>query len=138
MTFSIAPMMKWTDQHCRYFHRILTKKAILFTEMISVDAILYGPQHKLLSSNYFDNSTVIQVGGNDPKKLGKVAKIVEKYGYTEINLNIGCPSNRVKSGNFGACLMASPQIVSDCVKSIKNNSNLKVCLLYTSDAADEV
>ena len=113
MTFSIAPMMKWTDQHCRYFHRILTKKAILFTEMISVDAILYGPQHKLLSSNYFDNSTVIQVGGNDPKKLGKVAKIVEKYGYTEINLNIGCPSNRVKSGNFGACLMASPQIVSD-------------------------
>ena len=75
MTFSIAPMMKWTDQHCRYFHRILTKKAILFTEMISVDAILYGPQHKLLSSNYFDNSTVIQVA-DDVKEKKELEKII--------------------------------------------------------------
>ncbi len=140
MTFSIAPMMKCTDQHCRYFHRILTKRAILFTEMISVDAIIFGPTYQLLSSNCFDDRTVLQVGGNDPKKMGRVAKIVEKYGYTEINLNIGCPSNRVKSGNFGACLMASPQTVSDCVKSIKDHSNLNVsikCRIGIDDMSSE-
>ena len=86
--------------------------------MISVDAILYGPQHKLLSSNCFDNSTVIQVVGNDPKKLGKVAKIVEKYGYTG-SFKYWLSFKQSEVGNFGACLMASPQIVSDCVKSIK-------------------
>ena len=140
MTFSVAPMMKWTDKHCRYFHRILSKKAILFSEMISVDALVFGPADRLLHSNFKDKFTVIQVGGNNPKTMVMAAKKIEKLGVSEINLNVGCPSNRVKSGNFGACLMASPKIVSDCVTSILNETNLNVsikCRIGIDDMGDE-
>ncbi len=139
MTFSVAPMMKWTDKHCRFFHRTLTKKSIIFSEMISVDAIIHGPKFDLLSANFCDDMTVIQVGGSDPVKMGLAAKEVEKFGYSEINLNIGCPSNRVKSGNFGACLMASPTTVSNCVKEILDKTNLKVsikCRIGIDNMAD--
>ena len=140
MRFSVAPMMRWTDKHCRYFHRILSKRAILFSEMISVDAIIFGRADKLLQSNIKDDSTVIQVGGNDPLRMSIAAKKIEKLGFSEINLNIGCPSNRVKSGNFGACLMAYPKIVSDCVKSILNETSLNVsikCRIGIDNMGDE-
>ena len=140
MTFSVAPMMRWTDKHCRYFHRILSKKAILFSEMISVDAIIFGQADKLLHSNIKDHSTVIQVGGNDSLRMAMAAKKVEKLGFSEINLNVGCPSNRVKSGNFGACLMAYPKTVSECVKSILNETSLNVsikCRIGINDMGDE-
>ncbi len=140
MIFSVAPMMRWTDKHCRFFHRILTKKGILFTEMISLDAIIHGPENKLLHTNVEDKLTVVQVGGNDPKKMVKAAKKIQTCGYSEINLNVGCPSNKVKSGNFGACLMVQPKIVSDCAKAILNETSLNVsikCRIGIDNMPDE-
>jgi len=126
--FSVAPMMDWTDQHCRYFHRLISQQSILYTEMISADAIIYGPRHKLLSFNNEELPCVIQLGGNNPQKLADASNYAQDYGYSSINLNIGCPSNRVKNGAFGACLMKTPKLVASCVNSIKNNCHLPVTI----------
>ena len=126
--FSVAPMMEWTDRHCRYFHRLLSNSAVLYTEMISADALIFGPRHKLLVFNNEELPCVLQLGGNDPKKLSLAAKFGQSYGYSKINLNIGCPSNRVQNGSFGACLMKTPKIVSECVRAMQDVSQLPITI----------
>lgn len=118
-TFSVAPMLDWTDRHCRYFHRILTKKALLYTEMVTTGAILFG-KGDYLTFNQQEQPISLQLGGSDPIALAKCAKLAEQYGYQEINLNVGCPSDRVQNGMFGACLMANAQLVADCIKAMQD------------------
>jgi tRNA-dihydrouridine synthase A len=124
--FAVAPMMNLTTKHCRYFYRLLSTKAQLWTEMITVKAIINGDKNYLLDFNDCENPLVLQVGGNEPKEMVEAAKIAKKFGYNEININVGCPSNKVKSGNFGACLMLKPNIVAACVKEIKDKVDIKV------------
>ena len=127
-SFSVAPMMEWTDRHCRYFHRLLSSSAVLYTEMISADALIFGPRHNLLVFNNEELPCVLQLGGNDPKKLALAAQYGQDYGYSKINLNIGCPSNRVQSGAFGACLMKDPKLVAECVKAIQKNCQIPITI----------
>ena len=138
--FSVAPMMEWTDKHCRYFLRLISKYAVLYTEMISVDAIIFGPRQKLLNFNKEELPCILQLGGSDPKKLVEAAKYGEDYGYSQINLNVGCPSNRVQNGSFGACLMKDPLLVANCVKYIKDNCQVPVsikCRIGVDDMDEE-
>jgi tRNA-dihydrouridine synthase A len=115
---SIAPMMDWTDRHCRYFHRLLSKNAFLYTEMVTTGALLYGDQARHLDFNTEEHPVALQLGGSEPADLAACAKLGEGWGYNEINLNCGCPSPRVQRGSFGACLMAEPNLVADCVKAM--------------------
>lgn len=117
--FSVAPMIDWTDRHCRFFHRLLTKRAVLYTEMIVADAIIHGDREYLLGFDASEHPNVLQLGGSDPAKLAKAALIGEEFGYDAINLNIGCPSDRVQSGAFGACLMQDPDLVRDCITAMR-------------------
>ena len=119
-------MMDWTDRHCRYFHRLLTKRARLFSEMVVADAIIHGDRDYLLGGPIKGSNTALQLGGSDPEMLGRAAAIGEAYGYDEINLNVGCPSSRVKSGTFGACLMREPQLVARCVAEMKEQVTIPV------------
>jgi tRNA-dihydrouridine synthase A len=116
--FSIAPMMDWTDRHCRFFHRGLSRHALLYTEMLTAEAILHGDRDRLLGFVAAEQPVVLQLGGSDPAKLGEAARIGADYGYAEINLNVGCPSDRVQEGRFGACLMAEPDLVASCVSAM--------------------
>ena len=116
---SIAPMMDCSDRHCRYFHRLLSKHVLLYTEMIHARAILFGDTDYLLQYNASEHPVAIQLGGSDPKELALAAKIAEDYGYDQVNLNIGCPSDRVQAGKFGACLMAEPELVAECVSAMQ-------------------
>ena len=117
--FSVAPMMDWTDRHCRAFHRTLTKRALLWTEMVTADAVIHGDRARLLGYSSVEHPVVLQLGGSDPAKLAEAARIAEGFGYDEVNLNCGCPSERVQSGAFGACLMAEPDLVADCVAAMR-------------------
>ena len=138
--FCVAPMMDRTDRHERFFLRSLSKKAYLYTEMINANAVLFGDQNELLKFNECEHPLAIQLGGNDPIKLSEAATISEGYGYDEINLNIGCPSNKVQSGNFGAILMNKPNLVAKCVKAIKNKVNIPVsvkCRIGVDDMDEE-
>src|SRR5437588_1525462 len=117
--FSIAPMMEWTDRHCRFFHRLLTRRALLYTEMITTGAVLRGNRERLLAFDPAEHPVAVQLGGSDPHALAESARICADVGYDEINLNVGCPSDRVQEGRFGACLMAEPQLVGDCVAAMK-------------------
>jgi tRNA-dihydrouridine synthase A len=117
--FSVAPMMEWTDRHCRFFHRLLTRRALLYTEMLTTGAVLRGDRARLLSFDPFEQPVALQLGGCDPRALAEAARIGEDFGYVEINLNVGCPSDRVQEGRFGACLMAEPALVADCVVAMK-------------------
>lgn len=117
-TVAIAPMMDWTDRHCRYFHRQLTQKALLYTEMIVAEAVIHGDRDRLLAFAPAEQPLALQLGGSNPAGLARAARIGEDYGYDEINLNVGCPSDRVRSGRFGACLMREPELVGDCVASM--------------------
>ena len=125
-SYCIAPMMGRTDSQFRHLIRLISKKTVLFTEMIHSNAILYGNKNKLEEYSNIENPIVLQLGGNDPKNLGKVSKIANKFNYDEINLNLGCPSPRVSSGGFGAALMNDPELVKDCLLSIKENFNKEV------------
>ena len=116
--FSVAPMMDWTDRHCRYFHRQLSRRAELYTEMVTTGAIIHGNRDKLLSFDPSELPLVLQLGGSVPADLAQCARIGEQWGYSGINLNVGCPSDRVQSGRFGACLMADPELVADCVAAM--------------------
>ena len=116
--FAIAPMMDWTDRHCRGFHRVLTRRARLYTEMVTADAIVFGPRERLLGFDAAEHPVALQLGGADPQRLAQAARIGADYGYDEINLNCGCPSDRVRSGRFGACLMREPALVADCVAAM--------------------
>jgi tRNA-dihydrouridine synthase A len=117
--FSIAPMMEWTDRHCRSFHRVLTRRARLYTEMITTGAVLRGDRARLLAFDPAEHPIAVQLGGSDPRALAQSARICADMGYDEINLNVGCPSDRVQEGRFGACLMAEPELVGDCVTAMK-------------------
>jgi tRNA-dihydrouridine synthase A len=117
--FAVAPMMDWTDRHCRVFHRTLSRHALLYTEMITALAVKHGNRSKLLDFDAAEQPLALQLGGSDPAVLAEAARIGEDWGYCEINLNVGCPSDRVQGGHFGACLMATPQLVADCVAAMQ-------------------
>src|SRR3981189_2804666 len=117
--FAVAPMMEWTDRHCRYFHRLLTRRALLYTEMITTGAVLHGDRARLLRYDVEEHPLAVQLGGSDPAALGAAARICADAGFDEINLNVGCPSDRVHDGRFGACLMAEPALVGECVAAMK-------------------
>ncbi len=124
--FAVAPMIDWTDRHCRYFHRQISRNALLYTEMVVADAIIHGPRERLLSFDAAEHPLALQLGGSDPAKLTEAVRIAEPYGYDEINLNVGCPSDRVQSGTFGACLMLTPETVAECVAAMKKVANVPV------------
>src|ERR1700761_7381493 len=117
--FSVAPMMDWTDRHCRVFHRLMSRRARLYTEMLTTGAIIHGDRLRLFCFDTSEHPVALQLGGSDPRDLATAATIGEEFGYDEINLNVGCPSDRVKDGRFGACLMAEPQLVADGVAAMK-------------------
>ena len=112
-------MMEWTDRHCRFFHRLLTRRALLYTEMVTTGAVLRGDRARLLAYDRAEHPLAIQLGGSDPRALAECARIAADLGYDEVNLNVGCPSDRVQEGRFGACLMAEPVLVGDCVAAMK-------------------
>lgn len=127
--FSVAPMLDWTDRHCRYFHRILTKQALLYTEMVTTGAILFG-KGDYLTFNAEEHPVSLQLGGSDPVSLAKCAKLAEQRGYDEINLNVGCPSDRVQNGMFGACLMGNATLVADCIKAMQDAVTIPVTVKH--------
>ena len=117
--FCIAPMMEWTDRHCRFFHRLLTRRALIYTEMVTTGAVIHGDRARLLGHDPAEHPVALQLGGCEPRTLAQCAAIAADFGYAEVNLNVGCPSDRVQEGRFGACLMAEPQLVGDCVAAMK-------------------
>jgi tRNA-dihydrouridine synthase A len=117
--FCVAPMMDWTDRHCRFFHRRLTKRARLYTEMVTSAAIMHGDRQRLLGFHPVEHPLALQLGGSDPDELARASEIGLSFGYDEINLNCGCPSDRVQSGRFGACLMAEPELVAACIAAMR-------------------
>lgn len=117
--FSVAPMMDWTDRHCRAFHRALSAHTRLYTEMVTTGAVLHGPRERLLGFSEVEHPVAVQLGGSDPAELAQAARIAAAFGYDEVNLNVGCPSDRVQEGRFGACLMREPALVGDCVAAMK-------------------
>lgn len=123
--FSVAPMLDWTDRHCRYFYRVMSKKAVLYTEMVTTGAIIYG-KGDYLQFDESEHPVVLQLGGSDPADMAKAAVKAQEYGYDEVNINVGCPSDRVQNGRFGACLMAEPDTVSDCLDAMQQACDLPV------------
>jgi len=119
-------MMDWTDRHCRYLHRLLSSRALLFTEMVTSAAIVHGPRERLLGFDPVEQPVAVQLGGSDPKELAEATRIAAEFGYAEVNLNVGCPSDRVQSGRFGACLMAEPTLVAECVRAMRDASDMPV------------
>jgi tRNA-dihydrouridine synthase A len=124
--FSVAPMMDWTDRHCRVFHRLLSARARLYTEMVTTGAVLHGPRERLLGFSPEEQPVALQLGGSDPQDLARAARIAEEFGYAEVNLNVGCPSDRVQDGRFGACLMREPALVGACVAAMKGAVGIPV------------
>jgi tRNA-dihydrouridine synthase A len=134
-------MMDWTDRHCRVFHRLMTRRARLYTEMLTTGAILHGDRRRLLGFDVSEHPVALQLGGSDPRDLATAAKIGEDFGYDEINLNVGCPSDRVKDGRFGACLMAEPALVANCVAAMKRAVQIPVtvkCRIGIDDQDPEI
>ena len=127
---SVAPMMDWTDRHCRYFHRLLTKNTLLYTEMVTTGALLHGDVPRHLDFNDEEHPVALQLGGSEPADLAHAAKLGAQWGYDEINLNCGCPSERVQRGAFGACLMAEPALVADCVKAMREAVTIPVTVKH--------
>ena len=125
-TFAVAPMIDWTDSRCRVFHRLLSRRALLYTEMITTGAVIHGDRDRLLGFDASEHPVALQLGGSDPRDLATSARIGEQYGYDEINLNVGCPSDRVQDGRFGACLMAEPELVAECVAAMKQAVSVPV------------
>lgn len=126
---SIAPMLEWTDKNCRYFHRQLTEHTLLYTEMVTTGAILFG-KGDFLQFNEEEHPVALQLGGSDPQALATCAQLAEERGYDEVNLNVGCPSDRVQSGRFGACLMKEPELVADCVKAMQDKITVPVTVKH--------
>ena len=127
---SVAPMMDWTDSHCRYLHRLLSRNALLYTEMVTTGALIHGDVARHLQFNTEEHPVALQLGGSEPHDLAQCAKLGEEWGYNEINLNCGCPSERVQRGAFGACLMAEPTLVADCVKAMVDAVNIPVTVKH--------
>jgi tRNA-dihydrouridine synthase A len=138
---AIAPMMDWTDRHCRFLHRLLTRRSLLYTEMVVADAAIHGKRERLLGYDVSEHPVALQLGGSEPAKLAEAARIGVDFGYDEINLNVGCPSDRVQSGTFGACLMREPDLVANCIAAMKAVSNVPVtvkCRLGVDDQDAEI
>jgi tRNA-dihydrouridine synthase A len=123
---SIAPMMDWTDRHCRHFHRLMTRRAMLYTEMVTAAAVIHGPRDRLLAFSPQEHPVALQLGGSDPAELAQAVRLASPYGYGEINLNVGCPSDRVQSGCFGAVLMERPALVAECVAAMLDVSPVPI------------
>lgn len=139
--FCIAPMMEWTDRHCRYLHRLLTRRSLLYTEMITAEAVLHGDRARLLAFDPLEHPVALQLGGSASARLAQAARIGADFGYDEINLNVGCPSDRVQSGRFGACLMREPELVAECADAIRRAAPIPVtvkCRLGVDDQDPEV
>lgn len=137
---SVAPMMDWTDRHCRYFHRLLSKNTLLYTEMVTAPALVRGGALHLLDFSEEEHPLALQLGGSDPAELAEATRLGAKAGYDEINLNVGCPSDRVQSGTFGAILMKQPQLVADCVSAMQDATDVEVtvkCRLGVDDQTPE-
>jgi tRNA-dihydrouridine synthase A len=138
--FSVAPMMDWTDRHCRFFHRLLTRRTLLYTEMLTTGALIHGDRDRLLGFDAFEQPVALQLGGCDPRELAEAARIGEGFGYAEINLNVGCPSDRVQEGRFGACLMLEPALVAEGVAAMKRAVGVPVtvkCRIGVDDQDSE-
>ena len=129
-TFSVAPMLDWTDRHERFFLRQISRHSLLYTEMVTTGAIIHGDQDRHLAFNPMEHPLALQLGGSDPSELAQCSRIATDYGYDEINLNVGCPSDRVQSGRFGACLMAEPRIVADCIAAMKAATDVPVTVKH--------
>ncbi len=129
-TFAIAPMMDWSDKNCRYFWRLLSKNALLYTEMVTTGALIHGDRQRFLAFNPEEHPLALQVGGSNPPELAQCARMAEDWGYDEINLNCGCPSDRVQQGMIGACLMAEPQLVADCVAAMIDSCTIPVTVKH--------
>ena len=139
--FSVAPMMDWTDRHCRQLHRVLSRRALLFTEMVTSSAVVHGDADRLLAFSPFEQPVALQLGGSDPDELARATRIGADFGYAEINLNVGCPSDRVQSGRFGACLMAEPDLVGECVRAMRGATDRPItvkCRLGIDEQDTEV
>src|SRR6201996_438956 len=139
--FSVAPMMDWTDRYCRVFHRLMTRRALLYTEMVTTGAVIHGDRGRLLGFEAREHPVALQIGGSDPDDLATAARIGEDFGYDEINLNVGCPSDRVKDGRFGACLMAEPALVAEGVAAMKRAVRVPVtvkCRIGIDDQDPEI
>lgn len=138
---SVAPMMDWTDRHCRVFHRLMTRRAMLYTEMVTAPAVVHGPKERLLGYSEAEHPVALQLGGSDPAELREAVRMARPFGYDEINLNVGCPSDRVQSGCFGAVLMERPALVADCVAAMLEASEVPVtvkCRIGVDDQDPEV
>lgn len=135
--FSVAPMMDWTDRHCRAFHRELSSGALLYTEMVTADAVIHGERERLIGFSDIEHPVAIQLGGNEPGKLKEAAKICEDFGYDEVNLNCGCPSDRVQSGAFGACLMREPGLVAECLTAMQAAVSIPVTVKHRIGVDDD-
>ena len=125
-TFSVAPMMEWTDRHCRFFHRILSRRAILYTEMVTSAAVIHGDRERLLGFSPEEHPVVCQIGGSDPAEMAEAARIMAEWGYDAVNINVGCPSDRVQKGRFGAILMKEPQTVAACASAMLDAVDIPV------------
>ena len=128
--FSIAPMMDWSDHHCRYFWRLLSRQALLYTEMVTTGALIHGDRERFLHFNPEEHPVALQLGGSDPNDLAQCARWAQEWGYDEVNLNCGCPSDRVQSGTFGACLMAKPLLVADGIKAMRDVCDIPVTVKH--------
>ncbi|MCP5142863.1 MAG: tRNA dihydrouridine(20/20a) synthase DusA [Chromatiales bacterium] len=128
--FSVAPMLDWTDRHCRYFLRLLSRHTLLYTEMITTGALLHGDVERHLRHDASEHPLAVQLGGSEPDELARCARLAEEWGYDEVNLNVGCPSDRVQSGAFGACLMAEPSLVADGVKAMRDAVSIPVTVKH--------
>lgn len=124
--FCVAPMLDWTDRHCRYFYRLMSRHAVLYSEMVTTGAILQGNRQRHLRFNPEEQPVALQLGGSHPQDLARCAELAEQYGYDEVNLNVGCPSDRVQNGRFGACLMAEPELVAECVAAMRRAVSIPV------------
>ena len=129
-TFSVAPMLDWTDRHERYFLRLISRYALLYTEMITTGALIYGDRQRFLKFSDVEHPVAMQLGGSNPVDMASCAKMAEDHGYDEININVGCPSNRVQSGMFGACLMAEPELVAECISAMQAVVNIPVTVKH--------
>ena len=130
IALSVAPMMDWTDRNCRFFHRLLSKNTLLYTEMVTTGAVLHGDRERLLGYDAAEHPVALQLGGSDPAELAACARIAEEWGYDEVNLNVGCPSDRVQSGRFGACLMAEPDLVARLVGAMREAVSIPVTVKH--------
>jgi tRNA-dihydrouridine synthase A len=135
--FSVAPMMDWTDRNCRAFHRHLSRHALLYTEMVTADAVIHGDRERLLGFDEIEQPVALQLGGSEPDKLARAARIGADFGYCEINLNVGCPSERVQSGAFGACLMREPELVADCLSAMRAAVSVPVTVKHRLGVDDD-